>query len=214
MKLISGSLLVILVSTAAWAAAPNAPAPGPPPAAAQQALAPISDQSPASPERLALARQFVGLTVTQQKAADSFRLFAMEAATRYATAFYDEGDNAEIQAAVYRVLNKLEPTLQAQMPQVLDAYAHAYAKAYSADELKTMVAFAGTSAGQHFLSQPNVLDGDWGVVAARQRVANAITPTLQEMAKDACAKRAADRVAMGDTKATCPLAKAAETRAG
>lgn len=209
MKLISGSLLVTLVSTAAWAAAPTAPEPAPAPSAAQQAPA-----AALSPERLALAQQFVSLTIPPQKAADSFRLFEMEAATRYATAFYDEGDNAEIQAAVYRVLNKLEPTLQAQMPQVLDAYAHAYAKAYSADELKTMVAFAGTSAGQRLLSQPSVLDGDWGVVAARQRVANAITPTLQEMAKDACAKRAADRVAMGDTKATCPLAKAAETQAG
>jgi hypothetical protein len=209
MKLISGSLLVTLVSTTAWAAAPAAPAPTPAPAAAQEAPA-----AALPPERLKLARQFVDLTITQQKAADSFRGFEMEAATRYATAFYDEGDDAGIHGAVYRVLNELEPTLQSQMPQLLDAYARAYAREYSVDELKTMVTFAGSSAGMRFLSQPNVLDGDWGVVAARQRVANSIVPTLQGMEKDVCAKRAAERFAMGDRKATCPLAKAAETRAG
>jgi hypothetical protein len=100
------------------------------------------------------------------------------------------------------------------MPQVLDAYARAYAREFSADELKTMVAFAGSSAGKHFLSRPSVLDNDWEVVGARQRVSNSIVPVLQEMEKDVCARRAAMRVAAGDAKATCPFAKAAETRAG
>jgi len=165
-------------------------------------------------ERLALARQFVDLTMTQQKAADSFRGAEMEAATRYATAFYDAGDDAGIHEAVYRVLNKLEPTLHSQMPQVLDAYAQAYAREFSADELKTMVAFAGSSAGKHFLSQPHVLDNDWGVIGAGQRVVNSWVPMLKGMEKDICARRAAMRVAAGDAKATCPLAKAAETQTG
>jgi hypothetical protein len=215
MKLVSGSFLVALISTAAWAAAPE-PAAAPAPAArtVPSTEARIAALPVPSAERLALARQVVDLTITQQKAADSFRAFEMEAATSYATAFYDAGDNAEIQAAVYRVLNKLEPTLQSQMPQVLDAYARAYAREFSADELKTMIAFAESLAGKHFLSQPDVLNNDWGVVGARQRVSNSMVPTLQEMEKDACAKRAAMRVAAGDAKATCPLAKAAETQAG
>lgn len=201
MKLVHSSLLIAFASSVLVAAAPPSPNPGP---AKIEAV---------SSERLDLARRFVGLTITQQKAADSFRGFEMEAATRYATAFYDEGDDAGIREAVYRVLPKLEPILQAQMPQLLDAYAQAYAREYSADELKAMVAFAGSPAGKHLLSQLNVPDSDWGIVAAQQRVANSLVPTLQEMEQEPCAKRAAARIAMGDAKAKCPLSEP-ETQAG
>ena len=67
MKLVSGSLLVTLVSTAAWAAAPDrAAAPvGAPSMEAGVAALPVP-----TAERLALARQFVGVVLAGQKAAN------------------------------------------------------------------------------------------------------------------------------------------------
>ena len=41
-----------------------------------------------------------------------------------------------------------------------------------------------------------------------------LTPVLEDIQKEMCAEKAAQRVAMGDTKAKCPLAAAAETQAG
>ena len=77
-----------------------------------------------------------------------------------------------------------------------------------------MVAFAASPAGRHFLSQPEVLPTDWGVVAARQQFMNSIVPTLEEMEKDACAKRTAQRIAAGDKKAKCLLTDKPDSAAG
>jgi hypothetical protein len=43
------------------------------------------------------------------------------------------------------------------------------------------------------------------VLEAQQGITEAMMPVLEEMRKEACAKRAAARVAAGDKKATCPL---------
>ena len=49
---------------------------------------------------------------------------------------------------------------------------------------------------------------------ATQGMWDAAMPVMEEFQKEMCAEKAAQRIAMGDTKAKCPLAAAAETAAG
>jgi hypothetical protein len=214
MKLVSGSLLVTLVSSAAWAAAPQGPA-------GSAAPAPVSAAQPApaaapSRERLALARQFVGLTVTEDSYFNLMRLGALRAATQMTLASEDGADTPPevIEQGVDMAFAKIRPVLHVHLPRLLDAYAHAYAGKFSADELRAMNAFAASPAGKHYLGEREFVLQDPGVLQAQQELMEATVPVMEDMQKAECAKAAAARVAAGDKKATCPLAKAAETRAG
>jgi hypothetical protein len=209
MKLVSGSLLVTLVSTTAWAAAPNA-SPAPAPEVAQGAAAAVA----VSPERLDLARKFVALTLSEDKYFDLMRMGALQAASEKVLSSADGADTPPetIEQGVDMVFAKIRPVLHAQMPKLLEAYALAYAREYSADDLRGMVAFAQSPAGRHYLGNPEFILGDPGVLQAQMELQEAIEPIGQEFRKEACAKRAAERIAAGDKKATCPLSN--PTRAG
>jgi len=211
MKLVSGSLLVTLVSTTAWAAAPTA-SPAPAPVAAQSAPA---DAVP-SPERLALARQFVGANLNEDQFFDIMQAGALDSAGRLAASSNDGKDVSPemIEAGVSKLMTKVRPAVHAQMPRLLDAYAAAYAREFSADELQAMIAFSQTPAGRHYLARADVVESDPAIMDASMAIMEALGPALQDMAKEACAKHTAERIAAGDKKATCPLAKAAETAAG
>jgi hypothetical protein len=99
-----------------------------------------------------------------------------------------------------------------------EASAQAYAREFSAAELKDMIAFAETPTGKHYLARGAAVETDPGILKAQMEIMEGLGPIMEQvgtdMAKEACAKKAAARVAAGDKKATCPLAKAAETRAG
>jgi hypothetical protein len=206
MKLLSGSLLVTLVSTTAWAAAPTAPAPAPAPAAAQAAPG-------VSAERIDLARRYVALG-NSDDFMQGMRAVMMRSANRVENA----DDKAQAEKFFERVFVLAGPKIQARMPAVLEAQAQAYAREFSAAELKDMIAFVGTPTGRHYLARGAAVESDPAILDAQMGVWEDLTPIMEQvgndMAKDACAKKAAARVAMGDKKATCPLAKAAETRAG
>jgi len=208
MKLISGSLFVVLASSAAWAAAPQAAAPASA-AAVQPAATP-------SPERLALARQFV----TQSTSVDHYMAQVHDASMRLASeAVIDNADDNDaspdkIMADVDKVVARLEPPMRAHIPQLFEAYAQAYAREFSADELRALVAFGQSPAGKHYLDNEAFMMTDPGVMKVNVEMMQSMQPVLENLAREACAKKAAARVAAGDTKATCPLAKAAETRAG
>ena len=199
MKLVSGSLLVTLVSTTAWAAAPTA---APVPAAAA--------------ERLALAREFV----TQSTSVDHYMAQVHDASMRLASeAVINNADASDtppdkIMADVDKLVARLEPPMRAHIPQLFEAYAQAYAREFSADELRALVAFGQSPAGKHYLDNEAFMMTDPGVMKVNVEMMESMQPVLENLAREACAKHTAERIAAGDKKATCPLAKAAETRAG
>jgi uncharacterized protein len=208
MKLVSGSLLVTLVSTTAWAAAPTA-APVPAAVAAQSAPA-------AAAERLALAREFV----TQSTSVDHYMAQVHDASMRLASeAVINNADASDtppdkIMADVDKLVARLEPPMRAHIPQLFEAYAQAYAREFSADELRALVAFGQSPAGKHYLDNEAFMMTDPGVMKVNMEMMESMQPVLENLAREACAKHTAERIAAGDKKATCPLAKAAETRAG
>jgi hypothetical protein len=99
----------------------------------------------------------------------------------------------------------MEPAIRGQIPNLTEAYTQAYAREFSAGELTELIAFAQSPAGKHYISRVDFMDADPAVLEAQQGITEAMMPVLEEMRKEACAKRAAARVAAGDKKATCPL---------
>jgi hypothetical protein len=203
MKLVSGSLLVALVSSAAWAAAPDPVAP---------ASSPAAQVAPA--DRLELARRYVALGDSNDLTKE-MRAVMMRSTSANAE---DPEDKAAAEEFVARVFTLAAPKIQARMPVIMEAAAQAYAREFSADELREMIAFAETPTGKHYLARGADVETDPAVLDAHRQIWDDLGPILQQvgqqMQKEACAKKAAARVAAGDKKATCPFAKAAETKSG
>jgi len=197
MKLISGSLLVALVSSAAWAAAPQ------PAARAPEEIAQAEASTPAS-ERLDLARRYVALGDANDYM-DEMRAVMMRSANSVAS----PEDKAAAEKFFDRVFVLAGPKIKARMPSIMEATAQAYAREFSADELKDMIAFAETPTGKHFLARGAEVETDAAILDAHMKVWEDLAPIMEEVGKDiskeACAKKAAARVAAGDKKATCPL---------
>ena len=207
MKFVSGSLLITLASTAAIAAAPQQPISPAPAAAAQTASV------EPSAERLELARRYVALG-NSDDFMQEMRAVMMHSASASASA----EDQATVERFFDRVFVLAAPKIRERMPMLTEASAQAYAREFSAAELKDMIAFAETPTGKHYLARGAAVETDPGILKAQMEIMEGLGPIMEQvgtdMAKEACAKKAAARVAAGDKKATCPLAKAAETRTG
>src|SRR5687768_8059000 len=100
------------------------------------------------------------------------------------------------------------------MPALLEANAQAYAREFSAEELRDLIVFAQTPAGKHYIERYDLLLMAPEVIDAQRKLSEDLQPVMENLSKEMCAEKAAQRVAMGDTKAKCPLAAAAETQAG
>ena len=201
MKLVMSSFLLAFASSALVAEAPAQADPSPAKAEA------------VSPERLNLARRFVGLSMSPDVYMEQVRVGFMASTS---SQFDELETNERIQAQnrLGKIYGKIEPGVRAGLPKLFEAYSKAYAREYSADELQQMIAFADTPAGRHFLTHSDFVEADAAVQDAAMDMWRATLPVMQEFRKEMCAEKAAQRVAMGDTKAKCPLAGAAETQAG
>jgi hypothetical protein len=158
----------------------------------------------------------VALTMDENSFLDGMRAMSLQFASQKLVESEDGADTPPevIEEGVDKFIAKFRPVLHSKMPKLLDAYAQVYAREFSADELRTMNAFAASPAGRHFLNDKDVGFGDEGVVKAQMELRDAMQPIGEELQREECAKKAAARVAAGDKKATCPLAKAAESRQG
>ena len=134
MKFVSGSLLITLASTAAIAAAPQQPISPAPAAAAQTASV------EPSAERLELARRYVALG-NSDDFMQEMRAVMMHSASASASA----EDQATVERFFDRVFVLAAPQIRERMPMLTEASAQAYAREFSAAELKDMIAFAETS---------------------------------------------------------------------
>lgn len=201
MKLLLSSLVILASSVSAAAPIPSASASAP------QAVAP-------SPERLELARKFVALALPPERYMELMRAGAASGLAQTVASLKDEDAQAEGEAALDKFFARIEPVMKAQIPIVSEAYAKAYAREYSADELQQMIAFAQTSAGQHYLSRRDFVDLDPAVMDAQMEIFKAMGPVMQQMQKEMCQEHTAQRIAAGDKNAKCPLADKPDTLAG
>ena len=199
MKLVMSSLLVAVASSALVVATP-----------AQADTNPTKVEA-VSPERLDLARRFMAVTDTTDVMEYTREMLFQVALTS------DDLDEAGMEAAEQRIeryLKVAEPKIRAAMPALLEANAKVYAREFSADELRHLISFAQTPAGKHYIARYDLLLMAPEMLDAQRKLSEDLQPVMEDLAKEMCAEKAAQRVAMGDTKAKCPLAAAAETAAG
>ena len=193
MKLVMSSLLVAVASSALVAAVP-----------AQADPAPAKVEA-VSPERLELARRFMAVTDTTD-ILDSYREMMIQSAAAFGEDLDDAG-KAKAQHRIDRYLALAGPTIRAGEPALVDAYVRTYAREFSADELRQMIAFAQTPAGRHYLARYDILNMSDEIVDAQRKLAEDLEPVMEQIGKEMCAEKAAQRVAMGNKKAKCPLSE-------
>lgn len=201
MKLLATSLAVALASAPLAAAAPKADSP-------QTQAAAVSAPST---ERLELARQFIASTAPADSLIEAWRAGYWHAASQ---GIEDEGERAGAKDHLNRLFARLEPHIRQAMPNVLEIYALLYAREFSADDLRHMIAFAETPVGKRYLLRSALLDSDPSLMEAQSELMESLTPVMEEFGREMCRKRAAERFAAGDTKAKCPLTAGTESQAG
>jgi hypothetical protein len=107
----------------------------------------------------------------------------------------------------------LEPKIKESVPSILEAYAQVYAREFSVEELQALALFGETPAGKHYLSRVGGMDGEPEVTEAYEKLQENLMPVVDEANKERCAKRAAERLASGDTEAKCKLTAKDEAQA-
>lgn len=200
MKIVLTSLCIALAS-ASVVAAPAAPQ-------AEPVAAAPSAQS------IDLARSFVALTFNADQYIELMHVGASQMVAALSESFGEGGDAEGAQRLVERYLTAAEPKLRAHMPSLIEAYAQVYARKFSADELRQMIAFAQSPAGKRYLSMSDSLDLDPVILKAHEELGMELNPIMDQVRKDICAEKAAQRVAAGDTNAKCPLSARDETAEG
>lgn len=205
MKPIAGSLL-ILAACSLYAVVPASAQP----VAAQTAAA----MEAPSPERLDLARKFISVSLPADDTIENIRAGFLGSASADLMEVEDKAEREAATAKMDAVFTRFEPKLRELLPQFLEANAQAYAQEFSADELRQMLAFAESPTGRHYTAQKQMLGMSPDVVRAQYQLIHGIEPMVEELRRQACAERTAKRIAMGDKKATCPLARKSDTAAG
>ena len=204
MKLLFSALILAGASTLA-VAAPQGAEPFQPQGAAQPAPPPL--------ERQMLGRRFVALAFPADRYVAQMRT-GMTAMIRAGAQIEGKGTDAEAEAELSEFFNRAEPKIRERLPNLFEAYAQVYAREFSVDELRQMILFAQSPAGQHYLERENSVESDPAVQIQAQGFQLDMLPIMQQLEKERCAAKAAKRVAMGDKKAKCPLAGKSETAAG
>ncbi|MCL6740524.1 DUF2059 domain-containing protein [Sphingomonas sp. RB56-2] len=204
MKIMLTSICIALASASVVAA----------PAAPQAAQVAPAVATP-SAQSIDLARRFVALTFNADQYIELMHMGATQMVAALSASFGDEqGETEGAQRLVERYLTAAEPKLRAHMPQLTEAYAQVYARKFSADELQQMIAFAQSPAGKRYLSMSDTLDLDPVILKAHEELGTELNPIMDQVKRDICAEKAAQRIAAGDTNAKCPLSARDERAEG
>jgi hypothetical protein len=175
----------------------------------------MAPQARPSFEKLQLARHFVSLTVRTEDMVKMLTIgIAHGASAKLDELTRDAEEKAEADDDMKRFIALMEPRIRQRMPNVLESFAVVYARNYSTDELLQMVAFAQSPAGQHYFANGFAVQTDPIVQRQMEGFQNDVWPTIEDFRKEKCAAKAAQRIAMGDTTARCPLSTAQDRAAG
>jgi hypothetical protein len=173
-----------------------------------------AEPAPPSLERQELGRRFIALAVSPDDYLATMREGMAQGLREHFGASPDEGTKAETEKFMARFLALYEPKVRERLPNILEAYAQVYAREFSADELRGMIDFAETPAGRHYFARHIRLDGDPAVIMQEEGLQDDALPIMQQMEKEQCQARTAQRIAAGDKKAHCPLADKPDSAAG
>ena len=165
-----------------------------------------------SPEQFELARKFAMLTDQSDVLLNVIRAGYQQSASESLVEIEDDAERAAAQARADKMLTRLEPKLRELLPKFTDASARVFAREFSADELRQMIAFAESPAGKHYSARLPMLATSPELIQAQQDLTDGLTPILDDFRKEACAAKAAQRLAAGDKKAICPLSQDAEVK--
>ena len=187
------SVAIMFATTTLAAAAPGVAQP----ADQQVAEAPAPDA-----ERLAIARRFVALTSPAEELVKGIHAGFSQAAMGE---IEDETDRVAAERRLNRMFARFEPKVREHQPAIVEAYAQAYAREFSANELRDMVAFGESPTGRRFLAKMTELGTEESVMDAQMQLLQDLAPSMEDLQKEICAEKAQQRIAMGDTKAKCPL---------
>ena len=199
MKLVMSSILVAFASSALAVAAPASADPS----------ASTNVEAP-SPERLEVARRLVTSTLSPELYMESVKSSARLAAY----GGYGKQEDPATEERLKQFFAWAEPAMRDHLTKLAEAQTQAYAREFTADELRQILAFSQTKAGQHFMTSSDAVDYDPAVLQAQLDFDEAIEPIFEKIQRDRCAAKAAQRVAMGDAAAKCRLSTATETKAG
>lgn len=199
MKRLFPSLLIALASTAMVAAAPSATP------AVQTDVTPATLPAP-SPERLALARQYMAQSGAGERMLTMMHDGISQGAMMRFAEIESDKDRATAETTLDRLLQRLDPKLREGMPKMMEAYAQVYAREFSAVELQQLRDFATSPTGRHYMAQSLTLMSEPQLLEAQEELMGNVMPIMQDLQKQACAAKAAARVAAGDKHAKCPLA--------
>jgi hypothetical protein len=119
-------------------------------------------------------------------------------------------EDPESAGRIQEIIQLMEPKVREHLPRINDARAQVYARNFSAEELGQLIAFVQSSAGKRYLSGMYDIESDPLIEAASQELMD----SLQDISKEQCQKRAAQRYAAGDTEAKCPLSGQSGAKAG
>ena len=200
MKRLTTALLVSIATQSIAAVPPKVDAP--------QSEAPATAVAP-SAERVALARQLMDSIALTDNTMDMLHASVWEMASN---GIGDEHERSVAKIRMDRVFARHDPEIRQAMPKFVDAYAQAYAREFSADELQQLIVFAQSPVGKHYTRQGTSLMGEPAIREAQVAVWSSLSVLMSDFAKEMCAQHTEERIAAGDIKAKCPLADP-ETRA-
>lgn len=153
------------------------------------------------PQALPLAREFIALLYPDAARASLEQLRTSTSVSLEMIA--DRKQRLAASNAIERIVAKATPIVERRMPALMDAYAAAYAREYSVDELRQLIAFGATPAGKHFLDNRTFADKDPAVNTASSALSEEIMPLFEDFTKVMCRQAAEARLAAGDKNAKC-----------
>lgn len=83
-----------------------------------------------------------------------------------------------------RMWEEMKPIMNAQLPDIYESMARAYARLFSIDDLNALLGFVKTPAGQRFFERSPMIIKDPDVQAAQQRMAAQMATKMPEIMRE------------------------------
>lgn len=182
MKKILGPVLsAVLVVVSAPAIAAPAPIPAPPTKA---------NTRPVDPIALGLAHQILAIGIPVEKRSRMFTS-VMDSISDQARKngeslglTNDKDFQAVLDRSQQRMWNEFKPIMNAELPNIYESMARAYARLFSIDDLNALLAFVKTPAGQHFFERSPTIIEDPDLQAAQQRMMAQLMTKLPDIMRE------------------------------
>lgn len=141
--------------------------------------------APADPAKVALATQ-----VLEATHARSTMMMIIDQMMPQMLAMLNTGEHKIPQKVIDRFQKLVRQDMEASLPQVLKAQAEVYARHFSQDDLRALIAFYKTPAGQHMITEtPKIMQEvmpigmQWGQAAGADAMRKAIDELRKEGVK-------------------------------